>query len=193
MTKRIIAVFLGSMLSATPALAEDFTGPRVEAVIGWDQLRFDISDYGEAGRAKRSDLGYGVAAGYDMLLSPNLIGGLEAGLNFSDGDYAFGDSTTGGSLHAGRDLSLAARLGTKLSENALLYGKIGYSNFRTRSTQTIAGTSTSSLTNLDGVLLGVGAEVAISPRAYLKSEYRYTNYEKGVARNDILTGIGVRF
>ena len=42
-------------------------------------------------------------------------------------------------------------------------------------------------------LIGLGAEVGLGNGAYLKSEYRYSNYEDGLGKNDILTGIGVRF
>ncbi|MGC4251519.1 MAG: outer membrane beta-barrel protein [Sphingobium sp.] len=178
---------------AVPASAQDFTGPRAEVTVGFDELRFNLEDYGETGRTKRADLAVGIAAGYDAELSPGLIGGVEVGANFSGADYSFGDATTGGSLHARRDLTLAGRLGTKVSNNTLLYGKVGYSNFRVRSEDIAEGVTTSNLKNLDGVLLGVGAEVAISPTTYLKSEYRYTNYQDGFVRNDVLTGIGIRF
>lgn len=193
MRKYLLIVSIISAAGFSPANAEDFIGPRAEVLIGWDQLRFDLDDFGEGGRAKPSGLGYGFAVGYDSFLSPEVIGGVEAAINFSGGDYAFGDETTGGSLHVRRDLSLSGRLGTPISPNALLYGKIGYSNFRTRLVETVEGLDSSQLKNLDGILLGVGAEVAISPKTYIKSEYRYTNYEDGVVRNDVLTGIGVRF
>ncbi len=189
-------LLIASIVAATgvaPASAEDFTGPRAEVLIGWDQLRFDLDDFGESGRTKPSNLGYGFAIGYDSLVSPGIIGGVEAAINLSGGDYMFGDETAGGGFHARRDLSLSGRLGTQISQNALLYGKVGYSNFRTRLVETAEGVDSSRLKNLDGILLGVGAEVAINPKTYIKSEYRYTNYEDGIVRNDVLTGIGLRF
>ncbi len=47
--------------------------------------------------------------------------------------------------------------------------------------------------DLDGVMLAAGAEVKVSPNAYLKSEYRYANYGDGYSTNGILTGVGFRF
>jgi opacity protein-like surface antigen len=36
--------------------------------------------------------------------------------------------------------------------------------------------------DLDGVLVGAGVEVKLTPSAYRKSEYRYTDYAGGVLR-----------
>lgn len=33
----------------------------------------------------------------------------------------------------------------------------------------------------------------MSPRTYLKSEYRYGNYADNVTSNQVLTGVGLRF
>jgi outer membrane immunogenic protein len=75
----------------------------------------------------------------------------------------------------------------------LLYGKVGYSNLQVGTTTTVAGVSNESHRDLDGVVVGAGLEVAISPKAYVKTEYDYSNYSAGVTKNDILTGIGLRF
>lgn len=189
----IVLTVLAPVAFAPAAFAEEMTGPRAEVVLGWDQLRFDLDEFGTDARAKRSDLGYGVALGYDAQIGQNLIGGVEASVLLSDGNYSFGDATTGGSLDAKRDITLAARLGTKVTDNALLYGKLGYSNFRVGTAAIADGVTTSNTRNFDGVALGVGAEVGLGNGAYLKSEYRYSNYEDGLAKNDILTGIGIRF
>ena len=180
---------LGGAQSASAQ--EVFSGPRVEATIGWDQLRFDLG--GTDARAKESDLGYGFAAGYDQQLSDTLIVGVEGAVTFSDADYATGDLVDGTGLHAKRELGLFARVGTPLGQNGLLYGKLGYTNLRMRSSLTADSVTTSDTKNLDGVAVGVGAEVGIGGGAYLKSEYRYSNYQDGFAKNDILTGVGIRF
>lgn len=188
------AVLLGALLAASPAAAQTFTGPRVEATIGWDQMHFDLGNVGQAGRAKQSGLDFGGAVGYDQQVGTNLIAGVEASATGSDTGYTTGTAANGTALREKRDLSIAARLGTKVTPNTLLYGKVGYSNLQVGTTTTAAGTVTSQYNrDLDGVVLGAGLEVAISPKAYLKTEYDYSNYAAGVTKNDILTGIGLRF
>jgi len=183
------ALTMGAAQSASAQ--EVLTGPRVEATIGWDQLRFNLGD-GE-GRSKQSDLGYGFAAGYDTQLSERLIVGVEGAVTLTDVDHATGDAVDGTGLRAKRELGLFARVGTPLGRNGLLYGKLGYTNLRMRSSITADGVIASDTKDLDGVAVGVGAEVGIGGGAYLKSEYRYSNYQDGFAKNDVLTGVGIRF
>ena len=161
---------LSALCAATPAAAQDataFQGPRVEALVGLDQLRFDVSNIGGTGRDKSSDIGYGFALGYDKAISPKVLIGAEAGMTFSDVSYA--------------DDALRSRL----TANTLLYGKVGYTNLQVREIDQVR--------DLDGVMLAAGAEVKVSPNAYLKSEYRYANYGDGYSTNGILTGVGFRF
>lgn len=189
----LLPVLVASRPAAAQEAATSFTGPRIEATVGLDQLRFDLSEVGSAGRGKASDLGYGAALGYDVALSPSLLGGLEAGVNLSDGAFHSGDAVDGGYLRKRRELTLAARLGAAITPNALLYGKLGYANLQVRPSRTNTGVESSDVRDLDGLLLGAGVEVKVSPAAYLTSEYRYTNYSDGYAGSTIKTGIGFRF
>jgi outer membrane immunogenic protein len=196
MTRLHILLLTAAMFAGTPALAQeatDFTGPRAEASIGLDQLRFDLASLGAGGRAKQSDLGYGIALGYDAAITPGLIAGIEGGVNFSDVRYTSGDATDGSELRKRRELTLAGRIGTPITPNALLYGKLGYANLQLREDQTVAGVTSSAKDNLDGVLVGAGVEVKLTPSAYWKSEYRYTDYASGVTSNKVTTGVGIRF
>jgi outer membrane immunogenic protein len=196
MTRLHILLLTAAMFAGTPALAQeatDFTGPRAEASIGLDQLRFDLASLGADGKAKQSDLGYGIALGYDAAITPGLIAGIEGGVNLSDVRYTSGDATDGSELRKRRELTLAGRIGTPITPNALLYGKVGYANLQLREDQTIAGVTSSARDNLDGVLVGAGVEVKLTPSAYWKSEYRYTDYASGVTSNKVTTGVGIRF
>lgn len=204
-------------LAAGPAAAQTFTGPRIEGTVGWDQLRYDLGSAAESTTTKttkerRSDLGYGVTVGYDRQVTPTLIVGVEGGVTFSQGDYTSNGFPVGDTVHVRRDLSAAARIGTRVGSNALLYGKVGYSNLQL-GVDTVQGgfdpaagfggvigagpgataTTTYGRRNYDGVLLGVGAEVGLTANTYLKTEYRYTDYQDGVARQNVLTGFGIRF
>jgi outer membrane immunogenic protein len=53
--------------------------------------------------------------------------------------------------------------------------------------------TTNHLPNRDGVRFGVGAEYAVARQVFLKTEYRYTNYARGLSRNQLVGGIGIRF
>ena len=186
------ALSLPALLVASPTLAQTFEGPRVEATVGWDQLSYDLGSAAGSTTERRADLGYGVAAGYDRAVSPTVIVGVEGAATFSQGDYT--TAATGDTVHVRRDLSAAVRVGTRVGGNALVYGKLGYSNLQLGlDTLDATLTPTYGRRNYDGVLLGVGAEVGLTGNTYLKSEYRYTNYEDGVSRQNILTGIGIRF
>ncbi|MDG2535306.1 porin family protein [Sphingomonas sp. HITSZ_GF] len=195
MNKLRIALIAAAGLAATPALAQDaseFTGPRAEATIGFDQIRFDLASATD-GREKQADLGYGVAIGYDVAVAPKLIAGVDVGVNLADTGYSYGDATDGGELRKRREITAAARLGTPITSNTLLYGKLGYANLQLREDLTSAGVTSSSRNNLDGVLLGAGVEVKLLPNAYWKSEYRYTDYARGIVTNNVTTGVGIRF
>lgn len=190
MKKIISAIALAAaMLTGTPALAQEaadaFTGPRAEITIGLDQLRFDLENVGGTGRSKESDLGYGAAVGYDFAVNPNLIAGVEAGLNLSD----VTQETATGSLRGRREVTLAGRIGTPIGDHALLYGKVGYANLQVREIDTVSNDKR----DLGGILFAAGTEVNITPKAYLKAEYRYTDYAGGYVANNVMTGVGLRF
>lgn len=185
---RTAAALSAVLLAAAPAAAQTFTGPRVEATIGWDQMHFDLSDVGGVGRDKQSGLGFGGAVGYDQQIGTNLVAGVEASASGADTGFT---ATNGTLLRERRDLAFAARIGTKVSPNALLYGKVGYTNLQTGTSSPVSGAELTR--DLDGIVLGAGVEVAVTPKVYLKTEYDYSNYAAGVTKNDVLTGVGLRF
>ena len=126
-------------------------------------------------------------------MPPNVVGGVEAAATLSNVRFSNGDVLNGGYLRERREIDLAGRLGTTVTPNTLLYGKIGYANLQVREAETVAGITSGQLRDLDGLLLGAGAEVQVSPKAYIKSEYRYTDYARGYSGNAIMTGLGIRF
>ena len=77
-----------------------------------------------------------------------------------------------------------------VSENVLVYGKVGYSNARVEATASNVTTGT----NLDGIRVGAGVEYQFdnSPIS-IRAEYRYTNYEAGVERHQGVLGLSYRF
>ncbi|HEY4546596.1 MAG TPA: outer membrane beta-barrel protein [Pedomonas sp.] len=158
--KKALVASLVAMTVATPALAADFTGFRVAGTVGLADENFLGDDA----------FTYGVNVGYDRAYG-NLIAGVTAEFQES------------GETGYGRDLSVAARLGTKVTDTAMVYGLVGYTN---QGTEGYAG-------KLDGVRLGLGAEVAFNEQLFANVEYRYSNYERGAELHQTLVGLGVRF
>jgi outer membrane immunogenic protein len=172
--------------AATPVLAQDadptsspaaFNGFHVEAIGGWDRLQADHShDDGAL---------YGVGAGYDLRRG-NLVFGVEGEASDSTQKESFAGVTE----RAKRDLYAGGRIGAVVGGNNLIYAKAGYTNARYALDGTGAGTFAHG--NLDGVRVGAGVEHDMG-HAFVKAEYRYSNYEQGVSRNQAVAGVGLRF
>ncbi len=198
--RKLVFAALVATTAAVPAIAQDrapFTGPRIEGVAGWDR----IGD-GTGQDAGSSDgVVYGGAVGYDFQAGGAVIGA-EAELTGSTTDtradslLVAGDRLT---LDAGRDIYVGGRIGFVAGDRALLYAKAGYTNARLKTDYNIGATRVEDGINLDGYRVGAGAEYQLSPRMYLKGEYRYANYseaeglEVDLDRHQVLGGIGVRF
>nr|WP_314447349.1 porin family protein [uncultured Sphingomonas sp.] len=194
--KTPLGLFAAAILAAaasTPAAAADFTGPRAEVTVGLDRLDFDLSALGTSDSAHPKGVTLGGSIGYDAPLGGGLVAGVEAGVTWSTAKRTFTNGTDTASLDAGRDFDFSARLGAQVGPRTLLYGKAGYTNLRLSADSNIAGVSLSSATNLDGYRLGLGVEQGLSSNTYLKGEYRYSNYEQDVSKNEVLAGVGLRF
>ncbi|HEX8191383.1 MAG TPA: outer membrane beta-barrel protein [Allosphingosinicella sp.] len=197
MRKLILAALLTGA-TAVPAFAQDttdtgrFSGVRVEGIVGYDTTKDD----GEG----QDGVVYGVGVGYDVQAG-NLVFGVtgEASKSTIDGCVA-GAVVTGDELciEAGRELSIGGRVGVVAGSNALLYAHAGYTNARvdvdyTPATVGGANPFANQSNNLDGVRVGGGVELGIGRNAFAKAEYRYSNYEQGFDRHQVVGGIGLRF
>lgn len=185
MSKIITAAVLATAAAiAAPAIAQDtagipFTGAHVEALGGWDRV--------QAGGGHDDGALYGVGAGYDLQRGKAVFG-----IEGEASDSTQKESGDGITEHAGRDLYVGGRIGAVVGGNNLLYAKAGYTNARYGVSD--AGTGTSfAHGNLDGVRVGAGVEHSLNGRAFVKAEYRYSNYEQGVSRNQVVAGVGLRF
>jgi outer membrane immunogenic protein len=203
MLARLAPLTAVALLCAAPVDAANFTGPRAEVRVGYDHLgadddNVDIPD-------SLDGTSFGGAIGYDHAIGFNLIVGIEAALAFTIND----DETVALArdrlrLDLGRDFDVMARIGTKVGENALVYAKAGYANSRiTARYSEFVGPGSADVTryseNEDGIRLAAGVEYALSERAYVKGEYRYTDYGNGggyqdnLSRNQLIAGFGYRF
>ncbi|SNS81310.1 outer membrane immunogenic protein [Sphingomonas laterariae] len=173
--KRFVAVALAATAFATPAFAQDdaaFTGPRVEAIVGYDNV-------GVPGASNPDGVLYGVGVGYDFEEAGGIFG-VEAELTDSTTKKTIG----GAKLESDRDIYVGARVGDVVGP-VLLYVKVGYTNARID----VDGDGS----NGNGVRGGIGFEYGIGAKGYAKAEYRYSNYEGGVTRNQAVMGFGYRF
>lgn len=223
--KKVICMVAGAstLAVATPALAQGqgdsdstFTGPRVEAILGYDITKAGSSendDLNADNDESMEGLLYGVGVGYDIDLGGVVVGAegeltdSTANTKYKNGDFeGFGF----GNVKAGRDLYVGARVGAKVAPNALVYVKGGYTNARLNIRSNDGATTYNEKFDLDGWRAGAGAEVALSNNLYTKLEYRYSNYSKGEVdfggslpdsdrfsvdtdRHQVVAGVGYRF
>lgn len=194
---------------AAPAAAQPldspFTGFRLEALAGYDNVQSGNDNSSEAAQG----LAYGAAAGFDAQLGRVIVGG-EAEYTGSNGNLTARDVDIAGdnlALDAGRDLYVGARAGVAVTPSTLLYVKGGYTNFKvtSRYNDTVNGILERGVT-LDGFRVGAGVEQQfnlLGPSGYVKAEYRYSHYSNldfadvdggiDTDRHQIMAGLGVRF
>jgi outer membrane immunogenic protein len=177
--------------------AAPFTGPRVEGIVGYDRVQVEDDGIASDDKNHRDGVVYGGGLGYDFQMG-NLVAGIEgeAALSTVD-DCENGALIAGDELcsKVGRDLYAGGRIGTVVGGSTLLYAKAGYTNARLKTAYTVPGDSLveRDRADLDGVRLGAGAEFALGPNSFAKTEYRYSNYEQGFEKHQVVAGFGFRF
>lgn len=215
----LAAAVLGAI--ASPVAAQDvtentFTGLWGGVVGGYDVSRAGSSvddDTNEDNDQSIDGFGYGVQLGYDIDVGSVVIGAeaeyadSTAGVEFDDGDpELFGL----GNVETGRDLYFGARVGAKVGPNAMVYAKGGYTNAKYEVRASDGSTDFTRDFDTDGYRIGAGAEYAINNNAFVKLEYRYSNYSEGevdftgdvpdssrfdidLDRHQVMAGVGFRF
>ena len=189
MRKISLAIILAGA-SATPALSQStdasgFSGPRVEALVGYDMLRSGDDDNQELDEQGGTDsidgLTYGLGVGFDFDLG-GIVAGIEGEFGDSTGKQKEEDSLGGfdvaAGLSVGRDLYVGGRIGIKAGASTLLYAKGGYTNTRVNAFTEIDGERFSDHANASGFRVGAGVEQLFGSNAYGKLEYRYSRYSK---------------
>lgn len=181
-------------LAASPALAQAPQGPRVEALVGYDAPRVKVNDSGIVGTFKDEGVLYGVGAGYDFALS----NGVSLGADIEATDSTMKEANVAGTLRAERDLYAGGRVSFPLgADGSNVYLKGGYTNARFSAEQQGTRLGNTDLVkvkqNLDGYRLGAGAQFALTGKAYVGGEYRFSDYEQDVRRHQIVATVGTRF
>ena len=208
-------VALAAPASAQDAVAGTFTGPRAEAIVGYDINRAgsSIDDDSSADNDQSFEgVVYGGAIGYDFDLGGFVVG-VDAELTGSTADVEENnldiEDTGFGRVDAGRDIYLGARVGTRVGDSGLLYLKGGYTNAKYNILANDGVTELDSDLDADGYRLGAGFEYAMTERTFAKIEYRYSNYSEAeldfgddletdrfdvdLDRHQIVAGFGFRF
>ena len=187
----ICTLTAAAVLSATPAFAEVKSGARVEALVGFDEISVDLSDFGLDDESK-SGVAYGVGAGYDFAVSPTAAFGIDVEYTQSSAKIEYEVAPEFLSATAGRDLYIGARATFAVSDTMNIYAKAGYTNGRVNVFYDDGVDTFSEGGNGDGVRGGIGAQLSFG-QLYGFAEYRYSNYEGGIYRNQGMVGLGARF
>lgn len=191
---------LAATAVATPAFAQDrddsATGVRVAVITGVDSVDIEGSE---------EDILYGVTAGYDFDLGGALVGFeaeyADSSVGASDTDVLIaGDRVE---IDAERDLYVGVRLGTSIGDGSIIYAKAGYTNARIGSGYDDGVTLVEFNDDLEGYRVGFGAEFALGKSAFVRGEYRYSDYGElrvggtptglDVSRHQGVVGIGYKF
>ena len=210
-----------AVLIAVPATAQDdgqatFTGPWVSGLVGYDSSRAGSSVDSDVDEDAFDDgidgVGYGVGVGFDVAMGGLVIGAEGEWMESNASTRYDLDDDVGlafANIETGRDLYVGARVGAMLGSKAMVYVKGGYTN---ATYNVLAGDDVNdTLTDvkLEGWRAGGGVEFALSKNAFLKAEYRYSNYNDGsvefpngvetdqfsvdVDRHQGVVGLGLRF
>lgn len=194
MKKIMVATLLAGATVASPALAQDagptFTGPRVEAILGYDHTGAGSSVDNDNDRDDQSIDGllYGVGAGYDVNLGSAVVGveGEFTDSTAKSGTNPFTSQFGFGRVSQGRDLYIGARAGILASPNTLVYVKGGYTNTKLNVLAGDTDETTDTSFKLDGWRIGGGVERALNQNTFAKVEYRYSKYDS--AHIDFMDG-----
>lgn len=221
--KNAVALILGAsaLAFAAPAMAQSasdnsFTGLWGGVIGGYDasSAGSSVDDDGNDNNDQSIEgAAYGVQLGYDVDLGGVVIGAeaeyadSTAKTEFANGDFeGFGF----GSVETGRDLYFGARIGAKVGPDAMIYAKGGYTNAKYNVLANDGTTQFSQDIDTDGYRIGAGAEYALSNNAFVKLEYRYSNYSDAeidfdgaladsdrfnidTDRHQVMAGVGFRF
>lgn len=233
MSKVLVASLLasGAALMAIPAHAQEtspFTGFRIEALGGYDVLRngsdVDIDEDGgdDIDESIEGAL-YGVGAGFDFDLG-GFVAGVEGEYTESSGNQDSDEVINAPFAYrasVGRDLYIGGRVGMRMGPATLVYVKGGYTTTKIDAAiddldaDDEVDFSTDADQTVDGYRIGAGIEhsfggaLGFGSGAYVKLEYRYSNYDDlsfdddiftapnsvdiDLDRHQVVAGLGIRF
>jgi outer membrane immunogenic protein len=185
MKKFVLAAAVCAAFS-TAASAQDLSGARIEARIGWETPT--ISGDGDVFKIGQA-VSFGAEAGYDLKAGDKVVVGPYAIYEFSGVKAC----DAGDCLKVKGTWGAGGRVGFVVGGNGMIYGKLGYSDIRLKAN---VGTFTETVTK-GGVGGGLGYEANFGKSTYWKIEANYADFGKiqGVnfQRRQVAAGVGLRF
>lgn len=182
MSRPILSLTLAASAVAFPLAAHAqadadhaFSGPRIGAVAGYDNT--DVAP----GAGAADGFVYGGQIGYDYDFG-RFVTGAESDFSGTTTSGRAGTATS----EAAHYFTLAARAGVKPLPQVLLFARGGLAEARVRLLPGGAIDNT-------GYTVGGGAELALFGHAYLRAEYRYSDYGERLRGQQVLAGAGWRF
>lgn len=180
---------------APPVAAYDWSGAYVGAHAGyafgvsrWEQNKLALDFLSSRGFTA------GLLAGYNLMLSPRLMAGLEGDVSWPDVEHRIVTPDLGGGEIATLKLaqtsaySLRARLGVLITPQTLLYGTGGWA--RTRSEYSFESPATpffeSSTQWVSGLQAGAGVEARLGGPWRARLEYLHTFYRAHTVSSSVL-------
>jgi outer membrane immunogenic protein len=197
------ALFATATFGAAPAFAQDadplFTGFKIEALTGYDDIGVDFDDtLFDGGQNSQSGWMYGIGLGYDYQFG-GWVMGVEG--EWSDSTASRDEEFSGlrpanpiagvpaapvTTLLEGKaaaDLYIGLRGGYAVTPRTLIYIKGGWSFSKIELDGAgfdngVAFEFDESV-DVDGLRVGIGGEYMFGDNFYAKGEYRYTHYSNG--------------
>lgn len=192
-----MCVTLGMVMAGTASAqtaAPAFTGPHVDGQIGLNRAKDKnvLSAPGDTGSRKQSPILRG-AAGYDLPISENAIIGAEVSVATGGRDLVTKNGAVTYRTDPGFTLDATTRIGFKPHEQLLLFGKAGWAMQRVTVGKTIDKTTVSTKGTEHGMLWGIGAEYALTPKVALRTELDRVKFNERYSRSRIMSGVSLRF
>ena len=213
--------FAAAPAQAQDGVVADFTGPRIEAHVGWTRVGLenrDVREFGGRGDFGPADQDTGFIGGGELgfdFQAGGLVVGAYVGADFSETEERF--ETEFVHLHANRNLYAGVRAGFAVTPGVMLYGKGGLSRgnidveFLANAPAVMQAAFDDDVEERDGIHFGGGAEFNMGSMFYGRLDYMHTrydrvdlgslgrggaitpSYEQRFTRNQITAGVGLRF
>ena len=162
----------------------DFSGPYVGVRFGHGAVLSDNEGVRSGGTAIdiiRASHGpvLGVVAGYGVTFGRAYVG-LEFGADSAEMNWNIERDPNGRiySTERGGSVSVAARLGWRIGESAMVYGQIGAVRARFDIPYQTSGVAVHSDESVSGLRAGAGLEVALGEETWLRLDYATTEYDR---------------
>lgn len=199
MFKPALASAVVAVLAGAPALAEptsNFEGFHAGIEAGLQRNKAEATAPGDV-RLSETDTGYALRgfAGYDWRPAERMVVGGELGLGLGGPTVSGSSGTARLSADPGLTFDASARAGFLATDNALIYGRVGYANASVEVTAENSAADPARFTRdrrEGGLLLGAGAEFAVRESLNIRLEYRRADLGD-LTSNQVLVGGALRF